>query len=398
VSAHEPIGQSARELSILNTIAAALNASVDLDASLRAALSSVAELLGLQTGWVFLLDEDTGAPRLAAAQNLPPGLAAQPQRMQGTCHCLDTYRAGDLAGAANVNVVRCSRLAGLLASTRSVAGGDGDTRCFLTSGLRYHASIPLYAQGRRLGIMNVASPDWRELSAEDLRLLYTIGDLLSIAIERSRLYARSAELGAAEERNRIAREIHDTLAQGLAGIALQLETADALLERDVERDRVAASIRRALEQARTSLEEARRSVLELRAPPLESRPLAAALRALVESTRERSGIDVALEATAADGPLPPRVELALHGIAREALANLERHSNARRARVVVDTSSADVVRLVVEDDGRGFEPGGVPPRHYGLIGMNERARLVGGRLTVESTPGAGTRIVAEVPS
>jgi DNA-binding NarL/FixJ family response regulator len=135
--------------------------------------------------------------------------------MEGDCYCLRTYREGDLEGAANVNVVTCSRIKNLV---------DG------TDGLRYHASIPLYASNNiRLGVLNVASEDWRELSAEDLRLLYTVGDLLSIAIERARLYERSVQLGTSEERNRLAREIHDTLAQGLAAIALQLESAEAFL-------------------------------------------------------------------------------------------------------------------------------------------------------------------------
>ena len=135
--------------------------------------------------------------------------------MEGTCYCLDTFRQGDLAGAANVNVVTCSRLKNLI---------DG------TDGLRYHASIPLVAHGRQLGVLNVASPSWREISPDELRLLYTVGDLLSIAIERARLFARSVELGAVQERNRLAREIHDTLAQGLTAITLQLEAADLLLE------------------------------------------------------------------------------------------------------------------------------------------------------------------------
>src|ERR1700730_774571 len=98
-----------RELVILNSIAGAVNASVDLQASLGAALSRVAALFGLDTGWVFLLDPATGEPYLAAAENLPPGLAQEPERMTGSCYCLDTFRRGDLNGAANVNLVTCSR-------------------------------------------------------------------------------------------------------------------------------------------------------------------------------------------------------------------------------------------------------------------------------------------------
>jgi two-component system, NarL family, sensor kinase len=106
-----------RELAILNTIATALNGSMDLATSLSAVLSRVGELLDLGTGWVLLYDDAGRRPYLAAAQNLPPGLADEPERMEGTCYCLDTFRRGDLAGAANINVVACSRLRGLTHGT-----------------------------------------------------------------------------------------------------------------------------------------------------------------------------------------------------------------------------------------------------------------------------------------
>ncbi len=258
----EELQRRNRELSILNIIAQALNRSVDLEQTLHAALAQAADLFDLHTGWIWLLEETSSDSYLAATQNLPPGLSNHPELMEGSCYCLDTYRAGDLNGAANVNVVTCSRL-------KKLVGGSG--------GLRYHASIPLYAHGKQLGVMNLASPDWRELSPADLRLLYTVGDLLSIAIERARLFAHSTEFGAVTERNRLAREIHDTLAQGLAGIVLQLETAEILLGAGPKIEHAERSIHQALELARANLKEARRSVLDLRAAPLEGRSLAEAL-------------------------------------------------------------------------------------------------------------------------
>ncbi len=370
-----------RELTILNTIAQGLNQSVDLDQALRTALARVADLLDLQTGWIWLLHEETGESYLAAAQSLPPALAHNPQRMEGSCYCLDTYRAGDLEGAANVNVVTCSRLWGLV---------DG------TDGLRYHASIPLYAQEKQLGVLNVASTDWRELSPEDLQLLHTVGDLLSIAVERARLFARSVQLGAAEERNRLAREIHDTLAQGLSGIALHLETADALLEAGADLERVREVVRQALSLTRTHLEEARRSVLDLRAAPLEGRNLPEALAALAEKESGRGGPQVVFEVVGGQRPLPLRIELGLYRMAEEALTNVARHAAARHARLRLVTTP-DQVRLTVEDDGRGFDTSRIPEGRYGLIGLNERARLLGGALILESEPGAGTRVDITIP-
>ena len=368
------------ELSVLNAIARELNRSVNLGEALGFTLAQVAELLGLRTGWIWLMNETSSEPYLAAAQNLPPALSNDPRRMDGSgyCYCLDTYKRGDLEGAANVNVLTCSRLEGLV---------DG------TDGLRYHASIPLYAQDKKLGVMNVASPDWRSLSPEDLQLLYTIGDLLSIAVERARLFARSARLGAVEERNRLAREIHDTLAQGLTATALQLESADALL--DAGPEKVREPLRRALSLTRSNLEEARRSVLDLRAAPLEGRPLSEALKALVERWEAQTGIAARYRAVNRSRPLPPRVEAALYRICQEALTNILRHAGADRVGVQLFATPGRV-ELVVEDNGRGFDASEVPSDRHGLIGMRERAEMLGGTLEVRSGP-EGTRIEATVP-
>ncbi len=380
-SSAEQLQRRNRELSILMTIARALNQSVELDQALRAALAQVAELLGLRTGWIWLLDEETNESYLAAAQNLPPALAVNPRRMEGRCYCLDTYRAGDLSGAANVNVVTCSRLRGLV---------DG------TDGLRYHASIPLYAHEKKLGVLNVASPDWRELSQDDLDLLHAIGDLLGIAVERARLFARSAQLGALEERNRLAREIHDTLAQGLAAITLRLESVDALLDARADPERMRSAIAQALTLTRANLDEARRSVLDLRAAPLEGQSLTKALQTLAGTVRLRQGRRVAFETTGGGRPLPTRIEIGIYRIAQEALTNVTRHAQATRAHLEL-TMTPETLRCVIDDNGRGFDPASIPSDRYGVRGMSERARLLGGELRVASAPGEGTRIEVIIP-
>ncbi|HEV2853918.1 MAG TPA: GAF domain-containing sensor histidine kinase [Thermoanaerobaculia bacterium] len=380
------------ELSVLNDVARALNASVDLPALLARALEKVAELLGLSTGWVLLFDETSGEPYVAAAQNLPPGLRQDPGLMVGWCYCLEAFQDGELDGAANVGVISCSRL-------RKLALAKGKT-----AGLRYHASVPLQVYAgdggiRRLGILNVAGPEWRELDGGELNLLHTIADMLSVAVERARLHASRLESAQTEERNRLAREIHDTIAQDLSAIAFQLEAAEALLAGQEKMERARRSVSAALDLARKGLEEARRSVLDLRAAPLEGRTLPAALAALVVEANAGDAGDapaVAFE-TASAIPLPPAVEVGLYRIAQEALQNALRHANAARVKLRLE-ASPERARLTVEDDGRGFE---IAERstasRFGLVGMRERARLLGGSFQVESSPGAGTRITAEVP-
>jgi two-component system NarL family sensor kinase len=376
----EALTRRNRELTILNVIAQALNREVDLSQALHTTLARVAEIFDLQTGWIWLMHPDTGEPYLAAAQNLPPGLANFPRRMQGWCYCLETYEAGDLEGAANVNVVTCSRLKNLV---------DG------TDGLRYHASIPLYAHEKKLGVLNVSSPDWRQLSSEDLRLLHIIGDLLSIAVERARLFERSIQLGAVEERNRLAREIHDTLAQGLTGIALNLETADALLESEADPEQARLAIGHALGLVRASLEEARRSVMDLRAAPLEGRSLPEALQALADSMSDAK-LQVVCDLPENLPPLPVRIEVGLYRIAQEALNNIRAHANAQKAELIL-AAGVGKINLSISDNGSGFDPASVPAGRYGIVGLNERAKLLGGSLQLTSALGQGTLVQVSVP-
>jgi len=385
-----------RDLAILYAIAGHLNRKVDVHEALQEVLAQVTKLLGLQTGWVWLLNE-AGSPYLAAAQALPPYLADHPERMTGFCLCLDTFVAGDLEGAANINVLRCSRLKN--------AERDKDPSSL---GLRFHASIPIYAGNTPIGVLNVASEDWRELAEEELQLLHIIGDQIGLAIQRARLSAEhtqsAARLATIEERNRLAREIHDTLAQGLAAITLQLETADLLATSRPERAHEA--ILRALALARENLEEARRSVIDLRAAPLQDRTLPEALAALVQETAAKD-IDIEYRSIpSSDFPvLPPRLEAGVYRIAQEALSNVYKHARAQHISLTLSIEE-DELCLYIQDDGCGFNPdevtqfsssGGLNGGHFGLTGMSERVKLLGGTLCISSEPGAGTCIAACVP-
>jgi two-component system, NarL family, sensor kinase len=388
------------DLAILYDIAGYLNHKVDVHEALQEVLARVTELLNLQTGWVWLLNEQ-GQSYLAAYQALPPYLANHPERMSGSCLCLDTFLSGDLEGASNTDVLRCTRL-------RS-AEREGDPSAL---GLRFHASVPIYAGDTLLGVLNVASEDWRELQQEELHLLHIIGDQIGLAMQRARLSEEhtraAARLATIEERNRLAREIHDTLAQGLAAITLQLETADALAEARPQRAHEA--MRRALMLARSNLEEARRSVMDLRAAPLQNRTLPQALAAFANvSTAFDQRLEVAVVAPAIQFTcipthkfplLPARIESGLYRIAQEALTNAQRHAEAQHIEIAL-TAEDQQVSLDVQDDGKGFDPDTVIPGggegHFGLAGISERVKLLKGSICIQSEPGAGTHISVTVP-
>ncbi len=373
-----------RELRILNAIAEALNSSPDVQQALERTLGLVADLLGLRTGWIWLIDRETGQFYNAAARNLPPYLRA-PVRMTGySCSCIGEFNEGALT-PKNIDVMECSRL------QPAVQRQATD----LTHGLAYHASIPLYFQDTPLGILNVTGPSWRRLTDEELHLLSTIAYQVGIAIDRARLADESAQLARAGERARLAREIHDTLAQGLTAIALHLEGALHHLTGHPERAR--QRLERALETARESLEEARRSVLDLRAAPLAGKPLGSALRSLSRTFTSETGIRIRVRVEHARA-LPLRAEAELFRIAQEALANVRRHAGATDVEIVLRQTER-AARLSVRDNGRGFDLEAVAGDRQGIVGMRERAKLLGGTLRVRSRRRApsGTTVIASVP-
>ena len=376
------LSRRADDLRVLNAIAEALNSSPDVQQALERTLRMVARLLGLRTGWVWLLDPDSGAFYNAAVQNLPPYLR-KPVRMTGySCRCIEEFRAGELT-PKNVDVIECTRLRPAVRKKAT----------HLTQGLRYHASIPLYFQQKPLGIMNVTGPSWRKLSADELRLLSTIAYQVGIAIDRARLAEEGARLARAEERARLAREIHDTLAQELTAVALHLEAALAQMASSPKRAR--ERLQRALDVTRQSIEDARRSVLDLRATPLAGRPLAEALASLGRGFTAETGIRVHVHAPPS-GELPLRLEAELFRIAQEALANVRKHAGANTVEIALRPGGGRL-RLSIQDDGRGFDLATASDGGMGLLGMRERARLLGGTLRVDSRPGGGTGVLASVP-
>jgi signal transduction histidine kinase len=203
--------------------------------------------------------------------------------------------------------------------------------------------------------------------------------------------AQSEELATTRERNRIAREIHDGLGHYLTTIHMQIQAARSILATD--RPRAEQTLAKAQQLAHEALGDIRRSVAALRVEPHERQPLPAALAELVEVARS-AGQRTTFTVTGVVRPLDPPEEQALYRAAQEGLTNARKYANAANVALTLDFADPRRVRLTVADDGRGASTtdGG-----FGLIGLRERVQLVGGSLTLQTAPGAGLALIAEVP-
>jgi signal transduction histidine kinase len=202
------------------------------------------------------------------------------------------------------------------------------------------------------------------------------------------------QLTISRERNRLARELHDTLAHTLSGVAVQLEAVKSLW--DVNAEEARALLEQSLNHTRSGLTETRRALKALRATPLEDLGLALALRNLAETMAERSSLGLDLHIQANFNHLSAGIEQGVYRVAQEALENTIQHAQARHVKVELVKNDENLT-LTIMDDGRGFDPHAVDgERHFGLKGMRERAETMGGSLEVKSRPGEGTMVRLQV--
>lgn len=213
--------------------------------------------------------------------------------------------------------------------------------------------------------------------------------------------ATAAQLAESRERNRMARELHDILAHSLSALGIQLQVIAKLIDHD--RDEAKTELREAQTVARNSANEVRRAIQQLRATPLADLGLAEALRELCRAQAERTGAQFdcqIADIAALDAP----TEQTVYRIASEALANIERHAAATQVQVRLETCPEHsrrvgdyrMLQLIIRDNGVGFDRRAVPQGHFGLLGMAERARDVGGQLRVESETGKGATVELEI--
>ena len=273
-------------------------------------------------------------------------------------------------------------------------------QCSKDWGFRSAMYVPLVSRGHVFGVLIFGSLEWGKYTEDELELAMVIADQLALVFEHALLYEESRETGKSQERNRLAREIHDTIAQELTGIIWQLNTTEQAVASAGNQGLEALEAVRNM--VKGCLQQVQRSVWDLQPPELESRSLSDAIRREVlrlgEQGIQASMLDEGQEPESMDRER----QLAVLRIAQEALNNILRHSLAETVKISL-MFGATSVKLQVSDDGTGFDPSLQTSRPspkgggFGMISMRERARLVDGRVEVLSTLGVGTRVEAEIP-
>lgn len=369
-----------RELATVNTIAAEASSSLDLKQVLGRALQQILDVMGMERGAAYRVDEDSDDLVLIAHR----GLSDEAVRCTSR-HPLRSCPAGQ-ATEEGKPIVR--HIAACPASEWKES--------MLREGIRLVVSVPLQAKGRHVGVIDLQAQTPRAVTPEEQSLLTAIGQQIGLAVENARLYEQAQQLAIVRERSRLARDLHDSVTQTLYGATLCAEAAARQLSIG-QVDQAAEHLREIRTSTQTALREMRLLIFELRPGALKRDGLAAALQSRLEAVEQRGGMAAELKVTGTL-QLSAEVEMGLYRIAQEALNNVLRHSHARR--VVVSLQQRDgLVTLEVADDGQGFDPSASQARAgFGLSGIEERAARMGGRLSIDSAPGSGTRVRVEMPA
>jgi len=317
---------------------------------------------------------------------------------------LDTSRISQvIPNTESSQLLRRIFLSGQEASAIEMLSCDVDDELAQVLSATAVLAVPFVAKQQFLGFALLVAHDAEyHFSPHQLRVAYGVAGAAALALENARLYARSHTLGVAEERIRVAREIHDGMAQGLTAVALNLEAAEQMFE--IKPVKAKEKINRALELTRSNLEDARRSVLDLHASALQELTLTEAIQRrtqqFLDEQRERQ-VTGAFNGESMFGRLSSRMELSLYRIFEEALDNVARHADATHIDVTIERHADDVV-LTVVDNGHGFDVEQAfstrrTPGTFGLVAIRERVRLLHGTLEVQSAAGQGTMMVVTVP-
>lgn len=362
-------------IAILKEIAELLNEETEMIPMLNGALSKFLSGTKFETGWIFFIDKK-GKSELVVKQNLPDTLSYNDCQhlKRGGCWCVSRFRKDELNKASNI--IECQRIE---AAIEANVGDHHD--------ITHHATVPLQSGQERFGILNVASSNTVRFSEEELDLLESVAFQMGSAIKRIYLTNEQQEIALVQERNRLARDLHDSVNQLLFSVTL---TARAGIEM-TEQEELKETFKDIQQLTQEALTEMRALIWQLRPKGLES--------GLIEAIKiyaEMMNLQLTVHVTGVI-QLPSRVEETLFRIAQEALNNVRKHSGVSQVQIFINVTATDIL-LVVKDAGQGFN---VEATHeipsIGIQSIKDRAHAVGGTADWVSEIGKGTELLVRLP-
>lgn len=363
-------------MSLLKEIAEFLNEETEMETMLQGALKKLLTRSVFASGWIFFIDAK-GKHQLIAAENLPPALMDNDCRSmkRGGCWCVSRYHNGELEKASNI--IECQRIE--QARKQSKLSSESIT---------HHATVPLQSGKEKFGLLNVATPETIEYDQSELALLESIAFQIGSAIKRILLTKQEQEMALVQERNRLARDLHDSVNQLLFSVTLTSRGAMALTE-DAE---VTEAFQEIHQLTQDALTEMRALIWQLRPKGLES--------GLVEGIKgyaEMLGIHLVSHVNGVI-QLPSRIEEILFRILQEGLNNVRKHAGVNQAELFLTVGPTDIL-VILKDEGRGFHAGKIPTSlaSVGMLSMRERTKSVDGTIEWISSPTEGTEVFIRIP-
>ena len=373
----EALRKANSEISALYHVLSVASESLDLDTILERSLECILTTMNSQQGLIHLWDSGDNTLHLVAHQGLSAELLEQIDQVQsgrGLTGWVFTHGQPLLTSNTTTDPTICPPI--------------------ITGLNNSYLGVPMRAKGKVVGVFGVLGETGRRFNPEEVALLTATADQVGVAVENARLYQQAEQLAVMEERERLAQDLHDLVTQSLYSLTLLAEAARRMI-RAGKPDRAGEHITRLGENAQDALKEMRLLVYKLRPHALGEEGLAGALQQRLGAVERRAGVKAHLIANDSIKLSPP-LEEGLYCIALEALNNALKHAKASSVTVRIQTVN-DSVELEVKDNGIGFDPQRVDSREgMGLASMQDRAKRLGGVLTIQSSPGKGTAVSVQI--
>ncbi|WP_096440132.1 GAF domain-containing sensor histidine kinase [Alteribacter populi] len=361
------------ELFLIKSIAEMLNKETNMRSMFEEVLDRILELTNLQSGWIFLLGEEKSFT-LIAESHLPHALQYENKRYmrEGGCYCINRCADGRLDKATNI--IECKRIEDAITFNR----GD-------IEGITHHASVPLKSGEELFGLLNIASPEKKAFSQEELHILESIAFQIGSAWERIRLSEREQTMKVLEERNRLARDLHDSVNQQLFSIMYTTQG----IKRQTNEPQIIEALDDVHHMSKEALAQMKALIWQLRSDQVKE-----GLQARFCTYGKQLGINIKVDIFVDN--IPGHIELGLWKIGQEALNNIKKHANTSTASFLIRTNEHSV-EMEIKDDGSGFDVESVLPDGLGLISMRERTKLLDGQFSILSQPNQGTTVSVRLP-